>query len=143
MTGLDRITAGVLRLPGMVSVLLLASPLAMARAKTDWSAVQAVEAGRRMAIVLYSDEAPWGKRKIRGRFASATAESVTVLLPEGQSRTLDRRAVRRVSTIRPIRKRRAGRITAGVVAGTWQAFLGWVDQTDKRSGPSWLDCTVW
>lgn len=52
MTYLDRITAGAPRLHGMVAVLLLAGLPAMARVRTEWSAVQAVEPSRRVAIVL-------------------------------------------------------------------------------------------
>lgn len=139
MTCLDGITE---RMPGtsrvsrphwMAALLLLTGPLAMAGVKSDWSAVQAVQPGKRMAVVLYDDEAPRGARKISGRFASATAGDVTVLLPDGQSRTLERQAVRKVRSVRPIKRRRAGWIVAGIVGGSWQAFMNWVHQTDELS----------
>ena len=139
MTCLDGITArvpGAGRVPGlpwMAALLLLAGLPAMARVRSDWSAVQAVQPGKRMVVVLYNDEAPRGARKISGRFASATAEDVTVLLPDGQSRTLERRSVRKVRSVRPIKRRRAGWIVAGIVGGSWQAFMSWVHQTDELS----------
>ena len=134
MTCLDGITERVPRLHWVAAVLLLAGPSAVAKVRSDWSAVQAVQPGKRMVVVLYDDEAPRGARKILGRFSSATAEAVTVLLPDGQPRTLERRAVRKVRSIRPIKRRRTGWIVAGIVGGSWQAFMSWVNQTDELSG---------
>ena len=138
MTCLDGITervpsaSWVPRLHWMAVLLLLAGPPAMAKVRSDWSAVQAVQPGKRMVVVLYSDEAPRGARKIWGWFASATAEDVTVLLPDGQSRTLERRAVRKVRSVRPIKRRRAGWIIAGIVGGSWQGFMSRVNQSSDK-----------
>ena len=128
MTCLDGIKARVPGRPWMAALLLLAGLPATAKVRSDWSAVQAVQSGKRVAVVLYDDEAPRGARKISGRFASATAGDLTVLLPDGQSRTLERRAVRRVRAVRPIKRRRAGWIVAGIVGGSWQAFMNWYSQ---------------
>ena len=72
--------------------------------KRDWSRVQTVTPGTRTTVLLV-DLAPRGKRKIEGRFHSATAESVTIMLPSGQPRTVEKRDVRRVLVCRPVGKR--------------------------------------
>ncbi len=128
MTCLDGITArgpGASRVPGlpwMAALLLLTGLPAMARVRSDWSAVQAVQPGKRMVVVLYDNEAPRGARKIAGRFASATAEDVTVLLPAGKSRTLERRAARKVLTNRPFKKRCPGWAALGISATALELF---------------------
>ena len=73
--------------------------------KRDWSRVQTVPPGTRTTVVLYRDLAPRGKRKIKGRFHSATAESVTLQLEQGQTRTVEKKDVRRVLVYRPVGQR--------------------------------------
>ena len=135
MTYMGRVLAGAVGAnwatgrPWLAVLLLLAGSPATAKVRSDWSKVQMVKPGKRMAVLLYDNEAARGKRKIVGRFASATAESVTLLLPEGRSQTLDRRAVRKVRAVRPIKKRYPGWIALGAVGGAWQAFVSRVDTT--------------
>lgn len=78
---------------------------ASGRIKGDWSRVQTVTPGTRTTVLLYKDLAPRGKRKIKGRFHSATPESVTILLKQGQTRTVEKKDVRRVLVYRPIGNR--------------------------------------
>ncbi len=83
----------------------------------DWSRVQAVALGTPAAVVLYKDQAPsWELRRIKGRFHSATDDSLTLTLDDGQTRTLPKSAVRKVLTRRPIGKRYQGWITLGIAA---------------------------
>ncbi len=84
--------------------------------KRDWSRVQIVTPGTRTTVLLYKDRAPRGQRKIKGVFYSARAESVTLLLPNGQTRTLRKQDVRKVLVRRPLKKRYQGWIAAS--AGT-------------------------
>ena len=57
---------------------------------------------------LYKDEAPQGSRKkIKGRFDSAAADSITLTLKDGQTRTLEKQAVRKVLTRRPFSQTKA------------------------------------
>ena len=114
-------------------------------AKRDWSRVQAVRPGTRTTVLLHGDLAPRGKRKIKGRFHSATAESITILLGvlgqgQGQTRTVEKGDVRRVLVYRPVGKRYQVGITVTVgtvlaaapiliVAGspnTYNLKIGWV-----------------
>ena len=76
--------------------------------KADWSRVQAVPHNRKTEVRLYQDAAPQGNRKIKGRFDSATADSITLVLEDGQTRTVDKQAVRKVLTRRPFSKRKPG-----------------------------------
>ena len=82
--------------------------------KADWSQVQAVPHNRKTKIRLYQDAAPQGNRKIKGRFQSATADSITLVLENGQVRTFPKLAVRKVLTRRPIRQRWPGWVAVGV-----------------------------
>ncbi len=78
---------------------------AAGRIKPDWSRVQTVTPGTRTTVLLYRDLAPPGKREIKGRFHSATPESVTMLLGPGKTRTLEKKDVRRFLVFRPLGKR--------------------------------------
>ncbi len=84
--------------------------------KRDWSRVQAVTPGTRTTVLLYKDQAPRGGRKIKGHFQSATAETVTLWLPHGLSRTAKKKTVRKILVYRPFKKRYQGWITAAVFA---------------------------
>ena len=87
------------------------------KSKRDWSRVQAVALGTPAAVVLYKDQAPtWELRRIKGRFLSATNDSITLTLKDGQRRTFHKWAVRKVLTRRPIWKRYYGWITLGISA---------------------------
>ena len=79
--------------------------------KADWSWVQAVPHNRKTLVRLYQDAAPAGIWKIKGRFESATIDSITLALEDGQTRTFQKTAVRKVLTPRPFSKRKPGWIT--------------------------------
>ena len=102
----------------LVVVLLFSSqaPTAEAswRVKPDWSRVQAVTPGTRTTVLLYKDLAPRGKRKIKGRFHSATPQSITILQGQGQTRTVEKGDVRRVLVFRPVGKRYQPQVAAAV-----------------------------
>ncbi len=91
---------------------------ATAKVKSDWARVQNVAPGTKTTVVLYTDRAPAGKRKVKGRFHSATPGCITVTLKRGQTRTLGKQAVFRVLVDRPPYE---GLITAGASGGI---FLG-------------------
>ena len=76
--------------------------------KADWSRVQAVPHHRKTTVLLYLDEAPKGNEKIKGRFVSATDDSITLRLRDGQTRTVGKQAVHKVLTRRPFGKRKTG-----------------------------------
>ena len=92
----------------------IASEVKKVAKKTDWSRVQAVPSHRKTVVRLYEDAAPQGNRKIKGRFQSATADSITLVLENGQVRTFPKLAVRKVLTRRPIRQRWPGWVAVGV-----------------------------
>ena len=109
--------------PALLPALLLAvSPPAAAKIRSDWSRVQAVEAGQRTWVQLYKGEAPAEDLKVKGRFESATAESITLVLPDGQTRTFEKQAVRKVLVRRPFANRVPGWAAMGVTAGILETF---------------------
>ncbi len=89
--------------------------LRMLRApKADWSRVQAVSHNAKIAVRLYEDVASQRHRKITGRFDSATADSITLRFKDGQTRTIEKGAVRKVLIYRPFAKRSPGWVAMGV-----------------------------
>ena len=74
-------TASALAL--LLSLSLL--PSCAARHMPDWSRVQAVPPKTKTDVHLYKDEAHQGSRKIKGRFDSAAADSITLKLKDGQT----------------------------------------------------------
>ena len=84
----------------------------------NWSRVQAVPPKTKTDVHLYKDEAHQGSRKIKGRFDSAAADSITLKLKDGQTRTLEKSAVRKVLTRRPFAKRWPGWVAFGVAFAT-------------------------
>ena len=84
--------------------------------KSDWSRVQAVPHDTKTVVRLYQDAAPRGNRKIKGRFDSAAADSITLKLKDGQTRTFPKQAVRKVRTWRPVKKRKPAWVALVIVA---------------------------
>ena len=84
--------------------------------KADWARVQAVPHHRETMVLLYQDAAPRDSRKTKGRFESATANSITLRLKDGQTRTFPKQAVRKVKTWRPVKERKTGWVAMVIVA---------------------------
>ena len=89
------------------------------KSKRDWSRVQAVALGTPAAVVLYKDPT----RRIKGYFYSATDDSVTLTLKDGQRHTFSKWAVRKVLVHRPLKKRYQGWITAAASSVGWGSFM--------------------
>ena len=105
-------------------------PSCAARHMPNWSRVQAVPPKTKIEVQLYKDEAPQGSRKVKGRFDSAATGSVTLTLKDGQTRTLEKSAVRKVLTRRPFSKRWPGWIALGVTLTILAAMP--LDSDDPR-----------
>ena len=103
--------------------------------KADWSRVQAVPSHRKTVVRLYEDAAPPASRRIKGRFVSATADSITLVLKDGQTRTLHKQDVRKVRTWRPVKKRKPGWIALGVAFAITE-FLINIDISESRTTAS-------
>ena len=89
------------------------------KSKRDWSRVQAVALGTPAAVVLYKDPT----RRIKGYFYSATDDSVTLTLKDGQRHTFSKWAVRKVLVHRPLKKRYQGWIAAAASSAVWGSFM--------------------
>ena len=119
---------------GLALLLLLSIlPSCAARHMPDWSRVQAVPPKTKTDVHLYKDEAHQGSRKIKGRFDSAAADSITLKLKDGQTRTLEKQAVHKVLTRRPFSKRKPGWIALGVAFGVMQTLLSMSASVDNVS----------
>ena len=84
--------------------------------KADWSRVQAVQLNRKTVVQMYQDAAPRDHRRIKGRFDSATADSITLVLKSGQTRTFPKTDVRKVLIPRSFLKRKPGWTTLAVTS---------------------------
>ena len=125
----DRISRSLYRkitASGLALLLLLASvpPVSAAKGKRDWSRVQAVPHNTKAVVLLYQDEVPRGSWKIKGRFESATANSITLRLKDGQTHNLQKKSVRKVLIRRPFSKRWPGWVTAAVTTAIWIPIMG-------------------
>ena len=112
---------------GLVPLLVLAAwrpTVASAQViKSDWPRVQAVSPKTKTEVQLYKDEVPQGSRKIKGRFDSATTDSITLRLKGGQTRTLQKQTVYKVLIHRPFKKRWPGWATAVISTAIWAPKL--------------------
>ena len=89
----------------------------------DWARVEAVRDGTLLKVQLHEVDARQGSQMIEGRFHAATADSLTLTLDDGQTRTLAKSAIHTVRGPRPIGKRYAGWIPlVGVM--TYFSVLG-------------------
>ena len=100
--------------------------------KADWSRVQAVSRNTKTEVWLYQDASP--VRRFKGRFEAATADSITLLFKDGQTRTFPKPSVHKVRVPRPFSKRTPGWITLGIVFGIMQTLLSMSASVDNVSG---------
>ena len=132
--GLFRMTT----ITGLALLLFLSIlPGCAARHMPDWSRVQAVPPKTKTEAQLYKDKASKGSRKVKGRFDSATTDSLTLRLKDGQTRTLEKSAVRKVLTHRPFSKRWPGWVALGVglaASQMWGPLTG-ICQGRSKFGP--------
>ena len=100
---------------GLVPLLLLAGlPGCVARHMPDWSKVQAVAPDTRTEVQLYKEAASQGSRKVKGRFLSATGDSLMLKLKDGQVEIFQRKEVRKMLAQRELGKRWPGWLALGI-----------------------------
>ena len=86
--------------------------------------MQTVQRETKTQVRLYQDAAPRRSRRIKGRFDSASADSITLVLKDGQQRTVEKPDVRKVLTYRPIGKRWPGWVALGATLLYLEGMLG-------------------
>ena len=137
VTRLTRNNEGLFRkttATGLMLLLFLSIlPSCAARHMPDWSRVQAGPPQAKTEVQLYKDEAPQGSRKIKGRLHSATTDSLTLRLKDGQTRTFQKSDVCKVLTHRPFSKRWPGWVALGVTFGVLQTLLSMSAGVDNVS----------
>ena len=97
---------------GLIPLLLL--PGCTARNKADWTRIQAIAPDTKSELQLYEGAVPHDDRKVKGRFVSATVDSVTLELKDGRARTVQKDDIRKILTRRPFMKRWPGWAALGV-----------------------------
>ena len=135
---------------GLVPLLLLASVPSCGGWSVDpmptWPKVQGVKPGTKTEVQLYEDKAPQGRKKIKGRFLSATDDSVTLELTERihtdmRIRTLQKSDVRKVLSYRPFVKRWPGWAAILVTAG-WGALVPFPYSGDSTRAERFLGTLI-
>ena len=91
--------------------------------RTEWSAVEQIDPGRKVTVKFYADEPFEGTLVVKGRFESANASGITLYLENGETRTLPMRAVRKVNVRRPFAKRIPGWCAVALAAGIAEILL--------------------
>ncbi len=88
---------------GLVPPLLLVGlPGCAARSNMPyWAEVQHVAPDTDTEVQLFKDRSSTRSRRVKGRFLSATADSVTLRLKDGQAETIQKESVHRVRIRRP------------------------------------------
>ena len=126
-----------LRVILLLGAVLATAPACMgARLLAEWSAVEQTEPGRRVRVFLYEDRASSTTLKFDGALASATSDSVTLVLKNGSTQTFANRMVRRVSRRRPFFKRTRAWVITGaalVVVGVFAELF-----RDARPDPTYV-----
>ena len=120
---------------GVALLLLLTTvPGCTARNKADWSKIQAVAPDTKTEVQLYEGVVPHEEQKIKGRFVSATPDSVTLQLKDGRARTVQKDDIRKILTRRPFLERWPGWVAFGVTFGVLQSILSASARVDNVSG---------
>ena len=135
---------------GLVPLLLLASVPSCGGWSVDpmptWSKVQGVKPGTKTEIQLYEGQAPQGKQKIKGRFLSATEDSVTLELTERihtdlRTHTFQKSDVHKVLARRPTLKRWPGWAAILFSAG-WGALVPFPYSGDSTRAERFLGTLI-
>ena len=134
-------TKNMRAIPLLLVGLLAFGPAAEAAAvKNDWSKVRKTQQGRQTWVRRYKSEVPKGQpRVVPGRFASAGADSITLILSDGGSVTFEKRAVRRVSVRRPVRQRWPVYVAAATMMALNHTIIGTrVAGTEQEAFVPWM-----
>ena len=114
--------------------LALAGQPSAGKIRDDWAQVMSLDPGRKIAVALHQasrvDSLPRGKSKVKGVLSSASGASITLQWKNGQSVTIDRDAVRKVSVRIPVDRRTKGWIGTAAVFGAVQVFASLMDRFD-------------
>ena len=120
---MDIKTALPIKTAGLVIGLVATSVAWADPVRTEWSAVEQISTGQKVAVKFYTDQPFEGALSVKGRFDSANASGLTLFLENGESRTLPMRAVRKVQVRRPLAKRIPGWAAVALAAGLAEILL--------------------
>ena len=108
----------------LVGLLAFVPAAESAEVRADWSKVRETQPGRQTWVRRYKNEVPKGQpRGVRGRFSSADADNITLILSDGQSVTFEKHAVGRVSVRRSVRQRWPAYVAAAAMMALNHAVI--------------------
>ena len=92
----------------------------------NWEAVRQLEEGRRVRVVLPVDGDPRKRRVVKGRFASAADNQVTIVTSDGGTETFPKGGIHQVRVRAPFFNRKSGWIGGLSVGGPYSVLGGYL-----------------
>ena len=109
----------------LVGLLAFVPAAEAAEVRADWSKVRETQPGRQTWVRRLQERSPQGAAPggVRGRFASAGADNITLILSDGQSVTFEKHTVGRVSVRRSVRQRWPAYVAAAAMMALNHAVI--------------------
>ena len=95
-------------------VLALSGGSVQATPRGDWTRVESLPPGIPTRVRLHTPDPSSGRKHITGLFDSSGSSTITLMLRDGQSETIEQSHIRKVAVPRKVSKRYAGWIVLGV-----------------------------
>ena len=113
-------------LGALVSVgLALSGGSVQAMPRGDWTRIESLPPGIPTRVGLHAPDPGSGRKQITGLFESSGTSTITLMLRDGQSKTIEQSHVRKIVARRKVVKRYAGWITLGLtLSGTVAMGVG-------------------
>ena len=83
----------------------------------DWTRVESLPPGIPTRVRLHTPDPISGRKQITGLFESSGSSTITLMLRDGQSKTIEQSQIRKIIARRKVWKRYAGWITLGLTLG--------------------------
>ena len=122
-----------------LALLTTLSPLLATDATDNWDAVRELTPGHRIRVLLEKSPASPKGTVVKGRFASATENQITVLTSDGSTRSFRKDGVRQIRVRVPFLSRRPAWRACAVAGGAmgFIAAIGAGDMTVAAAGPGY------
>jgi len=98
-------------------VLALPGGSAQAMPRSDWTRIESLPPGIPTRVRLHTPDPGSGRKQITGLFESSSTSTITLMLRDGQSKTIEQSRVRKIIARRKVLKRYAGWITLVLTLG--------------------------
>ena len=101
----------------VAGVLALSGGSVQAMPRGDWTRVESLPPGISTRVRLHTPDPSSGRKQITGLFESSGSSTITLMLRDGQSKTIKQSHVRKIVARRKVLKRYAGWITLVLTLG--------------------------